>query len=457
MLTKLLLHQETAVNKLSHVKVGALYMEMGTGKTRTALELIVRRLELGKINHVIWLCPCSVKSNLKDEFEKHLGIREPEFITICGIQTLSTSVSWNSELLKLATEKDCYIVVDESNMIKNHKAERTRNITRIADKCKYKLILNGTPISRNEADLFSQWFLLDWRILGYKSFYSFAANHLQFDETTGRLRKVLNINYLVEKIAPYSYQVKKSECLDLPDKLYHTYYFEIGRNLRDIYAYAADKLMFGVDNNDEISIYRLFSALQAVISGYDVTVGEHTIRRPFYENWLDNPRIKELLSILPVLDNEKIIIFCEYRDEIEAITEMLNNYYCEGKAVSYYGKDSINTRNNKLNEFKANARFLVTNKDCSGYGLNLQFCNCIIYYSNDWDFGTRQQSEDRVHRLGQKKEVTIIDICAERTLDKQILRCLSKKEDLVDWFKKELSEVKDKREFIAKICGLKEE
>lgn len=111
-------------------------------------------------------------------------------------------------MLKLVEQYDCYLIVDESNLVKNHLAKRTQNIIRLAEKCKYKMILNGTPITRTEQDLYAQWYVLDWRILGYKSFWSFSANHLEYDDT-GRVRKCLNTDYLTEKIGPYSYQIKK--------------------------------------------------------------------------------------------------------------------------------------------------------------------------------------------------------------------------------------------------------
>ena len=148
-------------------------------------------------NHVIWLCPCSVKENLRRDIIKHAGSDCKGFITICGIETLSSSIKANSELLRLTEQKECYLIVDESNLVKNFQAKRTRNITRLAENCKYKLILNGTPVTRNETDLFAQWYILDWRVLGYKSYWSFAANHIEYDEMIpGKLRRVLNVDYL---------------------------------------------------------------------------------------------------------------------------------------------------------------------------------------------------------------------------------------------------------------------
>ena len=200
LITNLYDHQRKAVEKLERITIGALYMEQGTGKTRTALELIKKRLDAGKVGKVLWLCPCSVKENLRRDLLKHCS--DISMITICGIETLSSSIRVNSELLDMVQNNKVYLIVDESNLVKNHRAKRTQNITRLAGYCKYKLILNGTPISKCEKDLFSQWYILDWRILGYKSFWSFAANHLEYDERVpGKINRCLNIDYLVRKIA----------------------------------------------------------------------------------------------------------------------------------------------------------------------------------------------------------------------------------------------------------------
>ena len=101
--TQLYDHQCAAVEKLSRVKVGALYMEQGTGKTRTTLELIKMRMDVGKVDKAIWLCPCSVKQNLHNDIVYHCG-EMPDNIIICGIETLSTSVKWISRLMSIAGE-----------------------------------------------------------------------------------------------------------------------------------------------------------------------------------------------------------------------------------------------------------------------------------------------------------------------------------------------------------------
>lgn len=449
-LTELYSHQIPAVQKLSKLKVGALYMEQGTGKTRTALELINIRLQNNKVNHVIWLCPCSVKENLRRDIIKHTGLVHAEEITICGIETLSNSIKWNLKLLQLAQEYNCYLIVDESNMVKNYRALRTTNIIRLSFSCKYKLILNGTPITKNEADLFAQWYILDWRILGYKSFWSFAANHLEYDENVpGKIRRCLNVDYLSEKIGPYSYQIKKSDCLDLPDKIYKREYYILDKKQNRHYAEVADMLMFELDEFKPNTIYRLFTGLQDVISGLRVSLTEdHICTTNFFKNIEDNPRIQCLLRILDRID-DKVIIFCKYTHEIDSIVDILSDKYGHDSVVRFDGSASQNVRQKNIIKFENKAQFFVANKNCGCYGLNLQFCSYEIYYSNDWDFGTRAQSEDRTHRIGQCKNVCIIDICAADTLDERILRCLDRKENLVDSFKSELEKVKYKTDLYS--------
>jgi len=438
LLSKLLEHQSIAIEKLSKIKIGALYMEQGTGKTRTALELINLRLENNKVDKVLWLCPCSVKSEIVKELNKHIGDDYSNIIFVYGIESLSSSIRLNSLLLRLVSQYKTYLVIDESNLVKNPSAMRTKNIQRLAELCQYKLILNGTPVSKNEADLFSQWYILDWRILGYKSFWSFAANHLEYDDY-GRIRKTLNVDYLSKKIAPYTYQVKKSDCLSLPTKHYKEYRFYLTGKQQEHYAEVLDAFLMQVDEYDSTTIYRLFTALQHVVSGRKI-VSEYKDRiktKPFFKDYMDNPRMIELIK---TLDNwivtDKCIIWCKYTDEIKMISQYCKDRFGSDSVVEFYGAVTKKNRIEAINKFSNETQFFIANKTCAGYGLNLQFCRNAIYYSNDFDFATRMQSEDRIHRIGQEDEVYIYDIYATGTVDRQILNCLFKKESMVENFKK---------------------
>lgn len=436
----LLPHQESAIKKLIKIKVGALFMEQGTGKTITTLEIARIRLESKKIEHIIWLCPCSVKNNLQREIVKQCPAEILDKFTICGIETLSTSMKALSYLIEICQKKKCFLVVDESLLIKNPRAYRTEHIKRIGELCPYRIILNGTPISKNEADLFSQFYLLDWRILGYKSYWSFAANHLEYDDY-GKIRRVLNKDYLTDKIAPYSVQISKNDCLRLPNKHEETIYFDLTAEQKEhYYDVKMDFLSLeALYQYDTTVVYRTFNALQQVSTGRKIISRsdkpiEH---KKFFEALEDNPRIECLLDVINKIGNEKAIIWCKFTNEIQDIKQILKEkgYKC----TLFYGDLSQIKRQESIQRFEEDTQFLIANKTCAGFGLNLQFCNNAIYYNNDWNWATRAQSEDRLHRIGQKNDVHIWNICADCTIDERIVRCLWNKENMVDSFKKYLS------------------
>ncbi len=129
--TSLFPWQCAAVDKLLGIRVGALYMEMGTGKTRTALEMIQRRLDAGKLDHVLWLCPCSVRENLREDIRKHAD-GALAHIAIYGIESLSASLRLYDLLLRYVTAGRAMLIVDESNLVKNPKAIRTQRNTELA-------------------------------------------------------------------------------------------------------------------------------------------------------------------------------------------------------------------------------------------------------------------------------------------------------------------------------------
>lgn len=458
--TSLMEHQAKAVDKLRHVKVGALYMDMGTGKTRTALDLAVRRKKEKRVDCILWLCPVSVKRTIADEIEKHMagavyellgtsGVRNwAADIYIAGLESLSQSMSLEFVLLELVEKRKCFVIVDESSLVKNHLAKRTRAIWRLGERTQYKLILSGTPITNNEQDLYSQWYFLDPRILGYNSFYSFAANHLEYDSRIpGRVVRAHNVEHLVNKMSPFVYQVRKDECLELPPKSYSRRYYWMSGD--QYWEYKASKdhffeLLERFDDWEGITstiIFRLFATLQRIVSGKTWNW------KDIFDNPLENPRVQLLLETVGDLPKDsKAIIWCKYTHEIDMLHDVLTR---EGyESAKLYGEMSLKERERVLEQFDTSGEFLIANKRCGAFGLNLQQANYAIYYSNDFSWETRSQSEDRIHRVGQTKNVHIIDLICENTIDERIYNTLMSKESLVDSFRREIDRHKDDKEAI---------
>lgn len=432
-------HQKKAYDKLKGLKVGSLNMDMGTGKTRTTLEIIKDKYNQGKIDKVIWFCPCSAKVNIKKDLEKHIS-KGKEIFIIVGIESVSSSVALNSFLYSFVRKYRVFMVVDESTMIKNIDTKRSQRTISLGNKCKYRFILTGNPIPRNELDLFGQYYFLDWRILGYKSQWSFNNNHAVFhDEVYTRIIDTKNVDYLAKRIAPFSYRIKKSECLDLPKKIYESRYFDLDNYEWENYSIMGDYLISEINDWRPETIYRLFNVLQGITAGftYDIDDKGRVIKTGYKDTVDTNNRLYTLMEIIKEMKG-KVIIYCQYQKEAQTILNLLNKEYGERSAVLFDGSVSIKDRNNNIEKFRNESRFLIANKSCAGYSLNLQFCSQVIYYNNDWDYGTREQSEDRINRIGQTESCYYLDIICDNTIEKYIMDCLYKKEELGNRFLKEL-------------------
>jgi len=141
----------------------------------------------------------------------------------------------------------------------------------------------------------------------------------------------------------------------------------------------------------------------------------------------------------------KAIIWANYIYDIEHIVKEVKKEYGENSVVQYYGAISSEKRQEAIEKFQdpdSPVKFFVGNPQTGGYGITLTAASNVIYYSNGYDLEKRLQSEDRAHRIGQRKSVTYVDLVAPKTVDEKIKKALRKKiniaseimgEELRDW------------------------
>ena len=126
----------------------------------------------------------------------------------------------------------------------------------------------------------------------------------------------------------------------------------------------------------------------------------------------------------------KGIIWANYRQDIRTIYDTIKTKYGSETVATYYGDTPDSERQDivlKFQDPKSSLRFFVGNQQTAGYGLTLTAANTVVYYSNNYDLEKRIQSEDRAHRIGQKNNVTYIDLIAEKTVDERIVKALRNK------------------------------
>jgi SNF2 family DNA or RNA helicase len=125
----------------------------------------------------------------------------------------------------------------------------------------------------------------------------------------------------------------------------------------------------------------------------------------------------------------KAIIWAHWQKDVQIIKKALVKEYGPCSVVDYYGLTPQDQRQANIRKFQDDPRyrFFVGTPSTGGYGITLTAANTVIYYSNGYDLEKRLQSEDRAHRIGQKKSVTYVDILAEETVDEKIVKSLRKK------------------------------
>jgi SNF2 family DNA or RNA helicase len=143
-------------------------------------------------------------------------------------------------------------------------------------------------------------------------------------------------------------------------------------------------------------------------------------------------RLEELVSICQEASG-KVIVWSRFRHDIRQITKRLNEEFGAGSAASYYGDTSDDERLRIVQDFQKPdnpLRFFIGNAATAGYGITLTAANTVVYYANDFSLEHRLQSQDRVHRIGQKSAVTYVDLITPGTIDERIVQALRNKIDL---------------------------
>jgi SNF2 family DNA or RNA helicase len=470
--TDLLPHQVEAVSKMLPSRVGALFMEMGTGKSRSVIELGKLRAE--KIDRAVWFCPVSLKETVKHEILKHTNLEKGDVYIfndktdsksvphdkawyIVGIESMSASNRVVFAVHKLVTEHT-FCILDESSYIKNHRALRTERITYICQRAKYRMILTGTPLSQGVVDLFSQMKFLSPKILGYTRFGSFEANHLEYSERfPGMIVRAHNTELLAKKMKPYVYQVTKEECLELPGKGYSVKYVSMTPEQRYMYESAKMEILEELDVcGDEwlnsIVIFRLFSVLQSIVCGqWNRTInwkeyieGRGKKERKTEKINLPHQRLEMLGNILAeVPEKEQVLIWAKYRFSILEIAEFLEESYGKNSYALYYGDLSEKNREKELVKFREESRFLVATQSCGGHGLNLTEASTAVFYSDTFSLAQRLQAEDRIHRIGQTRPVRYIGIYCVDSIDERIQKSLEGKKSVLQSFREEVERARE--------------
>ena len=454
--TKPYAHQTTALEKSWNKKVFAYFMEMGTGKTKVAIDNIAMLYDNGKINGALIIAPKGVYKNwYSQEFPTHLAdhiqpitvlwqamINQKQqkllntlfktgqdlHILIMNVEAFSTKKGVDFAT-KFLSSHNTFMVVDESTTIKNPGAKRTRNIVKLGKHAKYRRILTGSPVTKSPLDLYKQCEFLDDYLLDHVSFYTFRTRYaiMKTQYFNGRKVDVVvgfqNLGELTELLKPFSYRVLKDDCLDLPPKTFMKRVITLTPEQHKVYQ-QMKKLALAQLNGKVITTT---NALTQLMRLHQITCGHFKSDDGEIQS-IPNNRLNQLMDVIDETEG-KIVIWAHYQYDVAEIIKALTKEFGEGCCVDYFGLTPQNDRQTNIDKFQHDdkVRFFVGTPATGGYGITLTGASTMIYYSNGYDLEKRQQSEARIDRIGQKKPMTYIDILCEDTVDERIVKALRKK------------------------------
>ena len=469
--TKPYAHQLTALEKSWNKENFAYFMEMGTGKTKVLIDNLAMLYDKGKVNGALIIAPKGVvktwyeqelpthlpnhidnvsvlwQSNItKSQQEKLDSILENEMllhVLIMNVEALSTEKGVNFAR-KFINSHKTLMAIDESTTIKTPTARRTKNTILLGKQAKYKRIMTGSPITKNPLDLYTQCEFLDPWLLDFTSYYAFRNRYAEMKtmHLRGRSIQVVsefkNLGELSETVKTFSYRVLKEDCLDLPPKNFIKRHITLTPAQKKIYE-QMKKAAMAVLNGKVTTTMTVLTQLMRL---HQITCGHFTADDGSIQE-VESNRLNELMSILEETEG-KAIIWANYQRDVAQIIEHIEKKYGKGSIVDYYGLTPQEDRQDNIRKFQNDpkCRFLIGTPQTGGYGITLTQANTVIYYSNGYDLEKRLQSEDRAHRIGQKKTVTYVDLICEDTVDEKIVKALRDKiniasevmgEELKDW------------------------
>jgi SNF2 family DNA or RNA helicase len=454
--TKPYKHQMTALEKSWNKENFAYFMEMGTGKTKVLIDNMSMLYDKGKIDGALIVAPKGVvktwyeqelpthlpnhienvtvlwQSNItkkqQEKLESLFEIETALHILIMNVEAFSTEKGVKFASKFLSSHKTL-MAIDESTTIKTPTAKRTKNIINLGKHAKYRRILTGSPITKNPLDLYTQCEFLNPYLLDFASYYSFRNRYAEMKtmHLRGRSIQVVsefkNLGELSDTVKTFSERVLKEDCLDLPPKVFMKRYVTLTADQKKLYNQMKEQAL-AILNGKMTTTMTVLTQLMRL---HQITCGHFTADDGSTQA-VDSNRLNELMSVLDETEG-KAIIWANYQLSVGEIIQRIIKEYGEDSYVHYYGLTSQEDRQNNIRKFQndPNCRFIIGTPQTGGYGITLTQAHTVIYYSNSYDLEKRLQSEDRAHRIGQKKTVTYIDLICEDTVDEKIVKALRDK------------------------------
>lgn len=390
--------QKEAYTKISRLKVGALFMKMGTGKTKVALDLARNN----NINQLIYVAPFSSLGDIKKEFEKWEYRGD---YTLIGYETIQASDRKFLEVLN-SIKQNSMIIADESIFIKNEETKRFQRLCAMRKKCEYALILNGTPLTKDEWDIYNQMEFLSPLILkmSRNEFLNTFFKKITYKKSGKKEQSFykfseVNAEHLKNLIAPYIFKCD----LDFNKKI-TTSFQVVTPSPESLDAYQARK-----------------AQLLRTLENSDFHNGEAIRTALLNLNYIASCDKNKAAKVIEYSQNKKVIIYCNFIKEVEYLSSKMKCHVITG---------NIKNRGSIRESFSHGSIPLIMTYGVGSYSLNMQYCNEIVFSSINFDYGEIEQAKYRIQRGDQTDDIKYTSILSDFQIVQLIQENLKRKSTL---------------------------
>lgn len=410
---KLYKHQEEALERTKDFNRVAFYHDMGLGKTFTGSEKM--RMLDNNVNLIIcqkskvtdWVEHC--ETNMTPKFVIFDLTKKKDFDLFFSWRNLDTKKIGiiNYELVfrrpEIMSLQDFTLLLDESSMIQNDKAKRTKAILKL--KASNVILLSGTPVGGKYENLYSQLKLLGWKITK-KEFWN---NYINFE--------------MVQYSGPLSPMIPKIKGYKNIDELKNMLKIHGADFLKSDEVFNLPEQNFNIVKVPISKEYKTFKKEKYIRINDKEFVGDTPLKTMLYARMMcstyNKYKLDAFVDLLESTD-DRLIVFYNFTDELEAMKALIGKRAYS--VVNGSERDLINYEN-------VDNSITFVQYQAGAMGLNLQKANKMIYYSLPLSSELYEQSKKRIHRIGQNRPCFYYLLLAENSIEERIKTTLDKRND----------------------------
>ena len=429
-------HQRGALAFVEDKPGSMLAMEMGTGKTKVAIDL----MDGHDYRRVLIICPLSVVSGVwRGEFAKHSAapwtILPLARATVKAKQAQAEAALASSERAAVVINYESVwrepfgswarkqpwdlLVLDESHRIKSPGGVASRYCSRLSDRVPQRLALTGTPMAHSPLDIYAQYRALDKSIYG-TSYTRFKSRYA----VMGGWNNTQVVGYqhqeeFQEKLYSIAYRVEAADVLDLPPLLTVNRMCELGPKARKLYRTLERDFIADLEEGRITAVNALSQLLrlQQVTSGYAHTEDDLDVE-------VDTTKADLLADLLEDMGKEPVVVFARFKHDLEVVDRVARRLGRPSYEISGARKE--------LSLWNEGGGVLAIQIQSGGLGIDLTKARYAVYYSLGFSLGDYLQSRARLHPQGQRRPVEIIHLIAAQTVDEKVMAALAAREQVVE-------------------------